>query len=1531
MSNSIENAILDSIELVVDSAISNAGYDRTIQATIKQCVDKTIGKYSVQYQDSTFYAYSNNLESTYADNSLVYVTIPNNDMSKDKVIIGSVKKLGVNYISESIEINSYDKVGVNLLFGKLDYSLYSYKDEEIILYEKDGKNNLIEIDEVSAQEYLKQSGSLICAMKIKTKLPKEQQLKGNYGLRYELIFTDEATGAETIKTYTFDVDKMTGNPYKFVNYSEQTGIYPIEGENFVGIKKIVLFASGFPKQKEVKDSEDIFITNLELYGANRMSDSEINGNSISILTPDGNFFATNANKNVTKRLKAQVKIKGKVADPDIQDLKFYWFKEDVTITSNSLGYSVYGGRGWRCLNSFNQIDENTVEWVPGSEVYTVTLGEAPAKENKYKCVVKSGDATFSKTCVIKNMSPSALDVKIVSDSGNKFTFDIGNPSLTCEISQDEGENKIHYYYTWSYEDNNGSSYVLTNTTDANDNFEKAKKELEDVEAKIEAGTLYGTAAETKLETVEAVYAKANVKDRVKDNQIFNIDLSTITEYRTYKCTVYKYDSNGIPVICGTASLIIYNSTKPEDGYYLGITNGNQIFKYSVSGTSPASPTLENPKVIEALGYYMFDEKGDRIPDEVLNTCKRRWKVPVENTMIKIGSANGEAAAVSPDLQYKYFDNVSNLIYTIEEKFDFSKENNQIELEIDYKGTVLRATTTFNFLKEGESGTAGTDVVCRIIPNVSDGASVDFVTIYRSGSNTTSGTLNFKTDKYYTTINSSSQRTLFKAEVWENGEQVNEGFTVGWSILGNTYGKDPQDSESLLKDTSDLVVTNSGKFTLNSNVGAERIPGNLVKATFTYKNTVYYDVRPVIFVENWDSNYTFEIKQKNGFYSALYTSDGLAPQYNSAPFEIGVIHNTKGDMSLAKGEDGKFLVDYKWGIAGEVNKNSQTNLIIVDSGYETSKLKHNQKLIRPIDVYDGVCVNNTIVVDVEVGGKIVGRIKIPVHLKLNNYGFAALNNWDGNTIQINEDGGYILAPQVGAGSKNKSNQFSGVLMGEVKEAGRSDSDRGLFGYHNGQKSFFVDSDTGATVLGKQGQGRLSIDPSNNEALIYSNTFWKGYNDKGLPSSYKSSNEAKAGMLIDLSTPAIRFGTGKFSVDANGYLFSKSGEIGCWNITDSSLYSDSHSTLDSKNKGVYLAKDGISLGAYDTALASVPFKVTSGGELTSKSGTIGGWTINGTTLKSGNVTLDSSNAKDSNGNEPIKINVNNVFTVNNKGALTAKSGTIANWKIGTNELYSGEHNTMNSQKDGMYLGSSGISLGVYNGTSCPFQVTSSGALTARSGKIGGWTINGTSLKGGSTTLNSGGSITTGNFSVDENGALTSTSGSIGGWTITSNSLESTNSNIFFQNDGTVNNNRANWYITSGGKATFKNIEITGGSIKSASITGSGLTVDGTKGLANYVENLVVDKLKAGKIQVGELLQIKDGDNNGATFYGNVYIKGQGALNLTECYRIFVTNVSGIPIEGVTGTFSKVSKINVKKGLVVGVQYGDNNSEKGYLGRL
>ncbi len=89
------------------------------------------------------------------------------------------------------------------------------------------------------------------------------------------------------------------------------------------------------------------------------------------------------------------------------------------------------------------------------------------------------------------------------------------------------------------------------------------------------------------------------------------------------------------------------------------------------------------------------------------------------------------------------------------------------------------------------------------------------------------------------------------------------------------------------------------------------------------------------------------------------------------------------------------------------------------------------------------------------------------MHLNTFGLASLNAWDGNTVTIDEDGGYVMAPQVGAGEKDNNNRFTGILMGKTETNtgyGEKEKQIGLFGYAHGLQSIFLDAETGNATFG-----------------------------------------------------------------------------------------------------------------------------------------------------------------------------------------------------------------------------------------------------------------------------------------------------------------------------------------------------------------------------------------------------------------------------------------------------------------------------------
>ena len=123
---SIESNICDAVELLIDKAISKAEYDKTIYGIIKKCVDPALGKYLIKYQDSEFYAYSTN-STLYDNNTGVYILIPKNDMSKDKIIISAERRKSAIKKTKNLE-----KIDINLIQLINFINLYiQLKDEKL--------------------------------------------------------------------------------------------------------------------------------------------------------------------------------------------------------------------------------------------------------------------------------------------------------------------------------------------------------------------------------------------------------------------------------------------------------------------------------------------------------------------------------------------------------------------------------------------------------------------------------------------------------------------------------------------------------------------------------------------------------------------------------------------------------------------------------------------------------------------------------------------------------------------------------------------------------------------------------------------------------------------------------------------------------------------------------------------------------------------------------------------------------------------------------------------------------------------------------------------------------------------------------------------------------------------------------------------------------------------------------------------------------------------------------------------------------
>ena len=367
---------------------------------------------------------------------------------------------------------------------------------------------------------------------------------------------------------------------------------------------------------------------------------------------------------------------------------------------------------------------------------------------------------------------------------------------------------------------------------------------------------------------------------------------------------------------------------------------------------------------------------------------------------------------------------------------------------------------------------------------------------------------------------------------------------------------------------------------------------------------------------------------------------------------------------------------------------------------------------------------------------------PVIMLFNTYELSYLNGWDGNKLYTDETNGqYIIAPQMGAGTKSQDGRFTGITMG-VRNFSNGNKHIGLFGYNSGVQSLFLNAKDGSAVFGKSGIGQITIDPSQSKALIYSSNYFKNYNNEGKPTSYDSGNISGAGMMIDLTTPEIRFGNGNFVVNSSGHLTAKGGgSIAGWSIGDTALSAEGITI----NANGSISGDGYGGGTWTINRGNAVFNnatitgTVTTGNLTATGGKIGGCTIDSDGIWSGsgaNIAglgrygaryafwagnADSSQAPFRVGHDGSVV----ASKANITGSITASSGTIAGWNINETTL-SKNGITIDSSGaiygTGFILNAFGLALSNPNGASSlnwgdNFSVGADGTLVARNATFGG----------------------------------------------------------------------------------------------------------------------------------------------------------------------------------------------------------------------
>lgn len=1503
----VKENVFEAINVIAEQQINNAGFDKTIQGQIVRCVDATIGAYDVKVPGDVYRAYSIVKGIEYAENSNVTILIPGGNPNNEKIILGSTDKNSTAYVKpleDSYVSNDYN------IFDKItDIALCTYKSpQQVKLTQEDGyalKKHTVDSIQDSTDIYL--------TFDIQTKIPQEQS-RGDYGLVLQLEFsvpTDEAE-IET-KEYIVNITKMIGDPYRFINKVSQRVRFSIDNLiNFKGIKSITGFVKDFiPGLESEEYNNDIFITNIGLTGANKLTSDELNGTTLKIVSTTG-FHFIKQNDSIT--VQAKMFSLGKEVNEKEQAIEYYWFKKKLTVTANSEQYSPYGKSGWKCLNPslpLNTSDNNTViknKFKSGTN--TITLKEADNKSptNLYKCVVVQNGEQISKEFTLINdnaqykikvnftnvSNPNILEQR--EDYLNvQFDNKQGFPSIECIIYKDgkpideyEEENCL-----WKCYDADGVEKKLEYQTiqDTKEQFLEDKDYLQrinDIAEQLKNGKYVDKSlvknTETKRETAKECLDRLKLYKQNKKiingeivsikkpqvvnlNTLYNLWIDQIEDFNTFNF-VYKDDTNTL-----AQTTIVISNKQTSHKYHLVIQNGTQNFVYNVDGIKPSEIPLD-------LTYQLFDGNGVEVDKRKIYS---QWRVPTIDTLLNISTdvdKNLIQEKLLLDTNNKYYKNINVLPFDIEQIYSFQKKNNDIQLMIDYNGYQLSATTNFTFVKQGGNGTNGTGAVFTL-------------TAYDGN----------KKVIYPRFINGiKANFTKIVATFLKNNENV-EISSVKWFKLAEENGKLSNSKFSFIENETSNELLSSNILKTNNNY-------QVIKAEVTVDGLKYYATLPILYtsLHSNDNELDFYLYDGTGYTEVTYAQDGTRPQYDSnSNFILKLISPIYGDISVAE--------------KAEMKDENETKVTTTYSFSPDNIFIRKYENINPKNVFTLVPPNNYINEDTSIipitftatyddgsENKRNETLIIPIHFMLNRYGHSALNDWDGDSIDIGgSSGDIVLAPQVGAGTKDNNNAFTGVLIGSVKNGYDTKLETGLFGYDRGARSIFLDAQTGKAVFGKDKKAQITIDPSKEEGIIEGGE----YTPKGTELDNGAISPGQ-GMQINLTKPEILFGTGNFSVNKQGHLIAKGGgEIAGWKISDD--------TLTSEDGKVYLHSKNYSDNPY-AIYSNETFSVTNDGKLYSVSGQIAGWKIEKQTLtKENDNTIVGMNSDPENPNYPSGIKPKtekeptghlskaffaganaDKFYVTHDGFLKSTDGKIANWTITNNALYSKNKSSFTTNEAGAYIGEGGIALGSYDGTSNAFQVDNDGNLKARLGQIANWNISNNAFYTGDNEPYTSGNVPTGpnadkklteqlyfgkaglalgkNFSVNPSGELYAISGNIGGIVLNSGGLHGNNFNISGSGTADFTNVKINGASLEG---TLKNSgTLSGGSVSGAGISGGSFSPSTIKNADNgkqtmndwaeWISEQTFERLRTKELQAGVVYAgtVQAGDfafNNGIDSVG------------------------------------------------------------------
>ena len=260
LEQTLSDAILKSVDIIVDKKLSELEYNTTINGQIVDDSKSKNGIYTVKYETSTFVAYSSDISLVNGD--IVQVLISNNNSSDTRIILNKV----ISEETQPYDFNENFKNFLDMTGNLTDVILNTSKS---LIANNDIEENILwqysDIKELQNYTQIKLEADFQTFL--------SNAVVGNFGLRLEII-----TDTEILNFY-FTNNEMIGDAYNYASFTKQKKIFDLSKLNIKEINSISLYF--YQEKDSFLDKSNMPLSSIDSLGNKMPANIFVNNVNLS--------------------------------------------------------------------------------------------------------------------------------------------------------------------------------------------------------------------------------------------------------------------------------------------------------------------------------------------------------------------------------------------------------------------------------------------------------------------------------------------------------------------------------------------------------------------------------------------------------------------------------------------------------------------------------------------------------------------------------------------------------------------------------------------------------------------------------------------------------------------------------------------------------------------------------------------------------------------------------------------------------------------------------------------------------------------------------------------------------------------------------------------------------------------------------------------------------------------------------------------------------------------------------------------------